>query len=90
MFNSDKTINVNPEHYSRTRNGSDSWLLCLSVLFTFPCVYNIYVKYIYFTYLKFLRDEFEKGNEGWGDIKLNLKSLHKFKLSLQQQKYFTE
>lgn len=40
MFNSDKTINVNPEHYSRTRNGSDSWLLCLSVLFTFPCVYK--------------------------------------------------
>lgn len=29
------------------------------------------------TYLKFLRDEFEKGNEGCGDIKLNLKSLHK-------------
>lgn len=86
MFNSDKTINVNPEHYSRTRNGSDSWLLCLSVLFTFPYVYtNLKI-----TYLKFLRDEFEKGNEGWGDIKLNLKSLHKFKLSLQQQKYFTE
>lgn len=29
------------------------------------------------TYLKFLRDEFEKGNEGRRDIKLNLKSLHK-------------
>lgn len=58
-------------------------------VFLFYLHFHVYTN-LKITYLKFLRDEFEKGNEGWGDIKLNLKSLHKFKLSLQQQKYFTE
>lgn len=47
--------------------------------------YFVFLFYLYFyvyinfkiTYLKFFRDEFEKGNEGCGGIKLNLKLLYK-------------
>lgn len=42
-------------------------------VFLFYLHFHVYTN-LKITYLKFLRDEFEKGNEGWGDIKLNLKS----------------
>lgn len=41
-------------------------------VFLFYLHFHVYTN-LKITYLKFLRDEFEKGNEGWGDIKLNFK-----------------
>lgn len=54
-------------------------------VFLFYLHFHVYTN-LKITYFKFLRDEFEKGNEGCGDIKLNLKSLNKFKLTLHAVK----